>query len=78
MAYFFAALLRNLIAGARLALFMRVRRDAFRLDVTQVVAMFVVSALVDMVLDGLRAEERVVVVDAKLTDWLSVLLVLPP
>src|SRR3982751_5142527 len=56
MAYFFAALLRNLIAGARLALFMRVRRDAFRLDVTQFLAMFVMSALVDIVLDRLRAE----------------------
>ena len=56
MPYFLAALSRNLIAGARVALFVPVRRAAFRIDLWQWVAIVVVSALVDVVLDALRAQ----------------------
>jgi hypothetical protein len=56
MTYFFGALLRNLVAGARVGLFVPVRRPAFRFDLWQWVAMVVVSALVDIALDALRAK----------------------
>jgi hypothetical protein len=56
MTYFLAALLRNLAAGARVAIFLPVRRTAFRFDLWQWVAIVVVSALVDVVLDALRAK----------------------
>jgi len=55
MSYFLAALLRNVAAGARLAVFAPVSRAAFRLETWQWLALFVVSALVDIALDGLRA-----------------------
>ena len=48
------ALAANLAAGARLALLLPVRRLAFRIDVAQLLALFVVSALVDVVADILR------------------------
>jgi len=56
MTYFLAALLRNLVAGVRAAFFAPARRTAFRFDLWQWVAMVVVSALVDIVLDALRAQ----------------------
>ena len=56
MRYFLAALLRNLVAGARLAFFAPVGRAAFRLETWQWLAIFVVSGLVDIALDGLRAQ----------------------
>src|SRR5262245_588760 len=55
MAYALANLLRNLAAGVRLALFMRVDRLAFRFDLVQVLLLFVVSALIDIVGDYFRA-----------------------
>lgn len=56
MTYFLAALVRNLAAGARLALPVPVGKTAFRFDLWQWVAIVVVSALVDVVLDALRAK----------------------
>jgi len=56
MAYFVAALLRNIAAGLRVAFFVPTPRAAFRLEAPQWLAMFVVSALVDVALDGLRAQ----------------------
>jgi len=46
---------RNIIAGLRLALFMRVDRLRFRFDVAQVLLLFLLSALIDIVGDYLRA-----------------------
>ena len=54
MRAFGRALAANLGAGARLALFLPVRRLAFRIDLAQLVALFVVSALVDVAADALR------------------------
>ena len=56
MTYFLGALWHNLVAGLRVAFFAPAGRAAFRLEVTQLLAMFAVSALIDMVLDGLRAQ----------------------
>src|SRR5689334_5576425 len=56
MTYFIAALARNLGAGARVALPVPVGRTAFRFDLWQWVAIVVVSALVDIALDALRAK----------------------
>ena len=55
MGYALASLSHNLIAGLRLALFMRVDRLRFRFDVAQVLLLFAVSALIDFVGDYLRA-----------------------
>jgi hypothetical protein len=55
MRYALTALVRNLVAGARLASFVRVDRTAFRVDLVQWVLIVVVSALVDIALDGVRA-----------------------
>lgn len=52
-----ANLLRNLRAGLRLAAFLRVERLAFRIDLPQVLLLFVVSALIDIVGDALRIDE---------------------
>jgi hypothetical protein len=49
------ALGRNLAAGLRLALFMRVDRSAFRISVTQLVLIVVVSAAIDIDADWVRA-----------------------
>lgn len=49
-----ANLLRNLAAGLRLALFLRVSRLAFRIDVTQLLLLFVVSAALDFGIDWIR------------------------
>lgn len=55
MRYALTALVRNLAAGARLALFRRVDRTAFRFDLVQWVLIVVVSAMLDVALDGVRA-----------------------
>ena len=39
---------RNLVAGLRLALFMPVTRLAFRIDLTQLLLLFVASAAIDI------------------------------
>src|SRR5512145_1546600 len=49
-----AGLFANLVAGARLAIFLRVPRQAFRLDAAQLVLAFVVSALIDNGADWVR------------------------
>lgn len=49
-----ANLVRNLGAGLRLALFLRVPRLAFRIDLAQLVLLFVVSALIDVGADWVR------------------------
>ena len=49
-----AALARNLTAGARLALFLPVRRLAFRVGVGHLLALFAASALVDIGADAIR------------------------
>ncbi|HVJ75289.1 MAG TPA: C13 family peptidase [Casimicrobiaceae bacterium] len=54
MGAFARRLAANLAAGLRLALFLPVRRLAFRADVAQLIALFVVSALVDIGADALR------------------------
>jgi len=46
---------RNLVAGLRLALFLPVTRLAFRIDLAQLVFLFVFSALIDVGGDWLRA-----------------------
>ncbi len=45
---------RNLVAGARLALFVPVSRFAFRIDLAQLLLLFVLSALLDIGSDWLR------------------------
>src|SRR5262245_24629560 len=55
MAYALANLSRNLLAGLRLACFMRVDRLAFRIDLVQVLLLFLLSALIDVVGDYFRA-----------------------
>jgi hypothetical protein len=49
------ALGRNLIAGLRLALFMRVERSAFRVSAAQLVLIVLVSAAIDIDADWIRA-----------------------
>ena len=49
------ALGRNLAAGLRLALFMPVGRAAFRISVTQLVLVVVLSAAIDIDADWVRA-----------------------
>ena len=55
MGYALGSLSRNLLAGLRLALFMRVDRLRFRFDVGQLLLLFLVSAIIDIVGDYLRA-----------------------
>jgi hypothetical protein len=55
MGYALGNLSRNLLAGLRLALFMRVDRLRFRFDVAQILLLFAVSAIIDFVGDYLRA-----------------------
>lgn len=55
MRYALVALLRNLAAGARLALFLPVDRLRFRADALQLLLLVGVSALVDVGADRLRA-----------------------
>ena len=60
MAYALNSLLRNLLAGLRVAFFLPVTRFAFRVDLVQLVLLFVVSAALDVARDALRAgPERV-------------------
>ncbi len=47
---------RNLVAGARLALFLPVSRLAFRIDIAQLLLLFVLSALLDVGVDWIRVE----------------------
>jgi hypothetical protein len=49
-----ASLARNLVAGGRLALFLSVRRVAFRIDVPQLLLLFAVSAALDFAVDWVR------------------------
>ena len=61
MIYFLRALARNLAAGLRLAtLFPRVERASFRFDLAQLIALTVVSALIDIVTDWLGADAQAV------------------
>ncbi|MFO1314160.1 MAG: C13 family peptidase [Burkholderiales bacterium] len=55
MRYALASLARNLGAGARLMLFLRVDRLAFRIDVAQLLLLFLLSAVIDIGGDWLRA-----------------------
>jgi hypothetical protein len=55
MGYALGNLSRNLLAGLRLALFMRVDRLRFRFDVAQLLLLFLFSAIIDIVGDYLRA-----------------------
>ena len=57
MRAFARGLALNLAAGLRVALFLPVRRLAFRVDVPQLLALFVVSALVDIGADAMRYGE---------------------
>ena len=52
-----AALARNLVAGARLALFLPVRRLHFRVGLGEAIALFVASALVEIASDAIRYGE---------------------
>ena len=52
--YAFGALRHNLAAGLRLALFLRVRPLAFRIDATQLLLLFVVSCVIDIAGDHIR------------------------
>jgi len=54
MGAFARSLAANLVAGLRLALFVPVRRVDFRIGLAQLLALFVVSALVDVGADWLR------------------------
>jgi len=56
---------RNLVAGFRLALFMRVSRLAFRIDFVELLLLFLVSAGIDVFVDWIRVGE-----DAQFT-WLG-------
>jgi len=60
MKYAFVSLVRNLLAGLRLAFFLPVSRFAFRADLVQLVLLFIVSAALDVARDVLRTgPERV-------------------
>jgi hypothetical protein len=54
--YFLSSLGRNLVAGLRTSFFLPVSRLAFRVDLAQVLALFVVSALLDLLRDWLRTD----------------------
>ena len=51
MRYTLRCLVRNLAAGARLALFRPVAREAFRVDLAQLALLLVLSALLDIAID---------------------------
>ncbi len=51
LAYALNSLLRNLLAGLRVAFFLPVTRFAFRVDLVQIVLLFVVSAALDVARD---------------------------
>ncbi len=55
MGYTLSCLLRNLGAGLRLALFLRVERLVFRIDLAQLLLLFCLSALIDFSGDWWRA-----------------------
>jgi len=55
MRYALASLVRNLVAGLRLSLFMPVTRLAFRIDLAQLLLLFAFSAAIDVAGDFLRA-----------------------
>ena len=55
MKYALESLFRNIVAGLRLALFLPVDRLRFRFDVGQLLLLFVLSALIDIAGDFLRA-----------------------
>ena len=57
MRYAIGSLLRNLGAGARLASFRRIDRLAFRIDLPQLILLFLLSALIDFAGDWFRAAE---------------------
>jgi hypothetical protein len=54
MRFALASLLRNLIAGARLSLFMPVTRLAFRIDLAQLLLLFIFSAAIDVAGDWFK------------------------
>jgi peptidase C13-like protein len=54
--YFFRSLGRNLVAGLKTALFLPVSPLSFRVDAAQLLALFVVSALLDLGRDWLRTD----------------------
>ncbi len=54
MRYALTSLFRNLASGLRLALFMRVERGAFRIDLAQLLLLFVFSAAIDVAGDWFR------------------------
>jgi hypothetical protein len=54
MRHHLSNLQRNLVAGLRLALFLPVSRFAFRIDVVQLLLLFVVSAVLDFGIDWVR------------------------
>ncbi|HEY5308225.1 MAG TPA: hypothetical protein VIK97_06945, partial [Casimicrobiaceae bacterium] len=56
MRYALASLARNLAAGLRLSLFLPVTRLAFRIDLAQLLLLFVFSAAIDVAGDWLRTE----------------------
>lgn len=56
MLHALADLLRNLRAGLRLAFFRPVERLAFRIDLPQLLLLFLLSALIDVVGDALRVD----------------------
>jgi hypothetical protein len=55
LSYALNSLLRNLLAGLRVAFFLPVTRFAFRVDLAQIVLLFIVSAVLDVARDALRA-----------------------
>jgi len=54
MRHHFASLVRNLVAGLRLACLLPVSRLAFRIDLVQLLLLLVVSAVIDLGVDWLR------------------------
>jgi len=55
MRHTLAALIRNLVAGFRVACLLPVTQLAFRVDLPQLVLLFVVSSSLDAVRDAIRA-----------------------
>ncbi len=56
MRYFLSSLRRNLVAGLRTSFFQPVTGLAFRVDLAQLLALFVISALLDLLRDWLRTD----------------------
>jgi Peptidase C13 family len=54
--YILSNLVRNLVAGLRVAFFVPVTRFAFRIDLAQLVLLFLVSAAIDLGRDWLRTD----------------------